>query len=427
MGLLVLLGLFAICVVIGVPVAFALGISAIAAFWYEGLPLMIGFQRIISGINVFSLMAIPFFIFAGELMFHGGIAMRLVKFASAAVGAVRGGLGIVNVFSSMLFGGISGSAVADISALGSILVPVMKDKGYDADYAVNVTVTSSIAGIIIPPSHNMIIYAIAAGGGISISKLFLSGVVPGVLMCLCLALAAYIVAVKRGYRAEKFPGWGALAIAFFGAIPGLMTAVIIVGGVLSGVFTVTESGAFGAIYAFLVTLLVYRNITWENFKIAVLQSVRTTSMVMILIACAGAFAYMLTFYRVPNLTVELLTGLTDNPILILLMINLVLLMLGMIMDMAALILICTPIFLPVATSIGVDPYQFGMILLVNLGLGLCTPPVGSCLFVGCAVGKLPMEKAVRTIWPFYIAIFVALMLITFVPGISLTLPGLLDP
>ena len=427
MGLLVLLGLFALCVVIGVPVAFALGISALAAFAFEGLPLMIGFQRIISGINVFSLMAIPFFIFAGELMFHGGIAMRLVKFASAAVGAVRGGLGIVNVFSSMLFGGISGSAVADISALGSILVPVMKEKGYDADYAVNVTVTSSIAGIIIPPSHNMIIFAIAAGGGISISKLFLAGVVPGVLMCFCLAVAAYIVAVKRGYQAEKFPGWNALVLSFFGAIPGLLTAVIIVGGVLSGIFTVTESGALGAIYAFLVTLLIYRSITWENFRIAVRQSVRTTSMVMILIACAGAFAYMLTFYRVPDKTVNLLTSLTDNPILILLMINAALLVLGMIMDMAALILICTPIFLPVANSLGVDPYQFGMILLVNLGLGLCTPPVGSCLFVGCAVGKLPMEKAVRTIWPFYLAIFVALMLITFVPAISLTLPGLLDP
>ncbi|WP_299655733.1 TRAP transporter large permease [uncultured Tateyamaria sp.] len=424
MGIAVLLGAFAFCVVIGAPVAFALGISAIVAFWYEGLPLMIGFQRIISGINVFALMAIPFFIFAGELMFHGGIAMRLVRFAQAAVGAVRGGLGIVNVFSSMLFGGISGSAIADISALGSILVPVMKEKGYDADYAVNVTVTSSIAGIIIPPSHNMIIFAIAAGGGISISKLFLAGVVPGILMCLCLAAAAYIVAVKRGYSAEKFPGWAALVMAFLGAIPGLLTAVIIVGGVLSGVFTVTESGAFGAIYAFLVTLLVYRSITVEKFKTAVIQSVRTTAMVMILIACAGAFAYMLTFYRVPAKTVDLLTGLTENPILILLMINLVLLILGMIMDMAALILICTPIFLPVANSLGIDPLQFGMILLVNLGLGLCTPPVGSCLFVGCAVGKLPMEKAVRTIWPFYIAILIALMLITFVPAISLTLPSM---
>jgi len=388
---------------------------------------MVGFQRIISGINVFSLLAIPFFIFAGELMFHGGIAMRLVKFAQAAVGAVRGGLGIVNVFSSMLFGGISGSAIADISALGSILIPVMKDKGYDADYAVNVTVTSSIAGIIIPPSHNMIIYAIAvgAGSGMSISSLFLAGVVPGILMCICLATAAYLVAVKRGYRAETFPGWNALMFAFFGAIPGLMTAVIIVGGVLSGVFTVTESGAFGVIYAFLVTLIVYRSITWDNFKIAVNQSVKTTAMVMILIACAAAFAYMLTYYRVPTKMVSMLTGITDNPILILLMINAVLLLLGMIMDMAALILICTPIFLPVATALGMDPVQFGMVLLVNLGLGLCTPPVGSCLFVGCAVGKLPMEKAVRTIWPFYLAIFVALMLITFIPAISMTLPNLL--
>ncbi|WP_170441747.1 TRAP transporter large permease [Ruegeria arenilitoris] len=425
MGIFLLLGVFALCVLIGTPVAFALGIAAISAFWFEGLPLMIGFQRIASGINVFSLMAIPFFIFAGELMFHGGIAMRLVRFASAAVGAVRGGLGIVNVFSSMLFGGISGSAIADISALGSILVPVMKEKGYDADYAVNVTVTSSIAGIIIPPSHNMIIFAIAAGGGISISKLFLAGVVPGVLMCLCLAVAAYLVAVRRGYQAETFPGWKALVISFLSAIPGLLTAVIIVGGVLSGIFTVTESGAFGAIYAFVVTLVVYRSITWDKFCIAVASAVRTTAMVMILIACAGAFAYMLTFYRVPDKTVDLLTGLTENPILILLMINAVLLLLGMIMDMAALILICTPIFLPVANSLGIDPLQFGMILLVNLGLGLCTPPVGSCLFVGCAVGKLPMEKAVRTIWPFYLAILVALMLITFVPAISLTLPGLL--
>ncbi len=426
MGLFVLLGLFAFCVIIGVPVAFALGIAALAAFGYEGLPLMIGFQRIISGINVFSLMAIPFFIFAGELMFHGGIAMRLVRLASAAVGAVRGGLGIVNVFSSMLFGGISGSAVADISALGSILVPVMKEKGYDADYAVNVTVTSSIAGIIIPPSHNMIIYAIAAGGSISISKLFLAGVVPGILMCLCLALAAYIVAVRRGYQSEKFPGWHGLALAFASALPGLFTAVIIVGGVLSGIFTVTESGAFGAIYAFVVTILVYRNMSFEKFKISVISAVRTTSMVMILIACAGAFAYMLTFYQVPDKTIALLTGLTENPILILLMINVVLLILGMIMDMAALILICTPIFLPVAQSLGIDPIQFGMILLVNLGLGLCTPPVGSCLFVGCAVGKLPMETAVRTIWPFYLAIFVALMLITFIPAISMTLPNLVN-
>ncbi len=427
MGLAILLALFGAGVILGVPVAFALGIAAMTAFWYEGLPMLVAMQRIISGISVFSLLAIPFFIFAGELMFHGGIAVRLVRFASAAVGSVRGGLGVVNVFSSMLFGGISGSAVADISALGSILIPVMKEKGYDDDYAVNVTVTSSIAGILIPPSHNMILFAVAAGGGISISRLFLAGVVPGVLMCVCLAAAAYLIAVRRGYVAERFPGWKMLAMYFVAALPGLFTAVIIVGGVLSGIFTVTESGAFGTIYALLVTVLVYRALTWESFKIAVVRSVRTTSMVMILVACAAAFAYMLTFYQVPARMVGFLTGITENPIALLLMINGILLILGMIMDMAALILICTPIFLPVARELGMDPLQFGMVLMMNLGLGLCTPPVGACLFVGCAIGKLPIERAVRTIWPFYLAILVALILTTFVPAISLTLPGLLGP
>ena len=424
MGLLILLAMFAICVVIGMPVAFALGVAAVTTFFFEGLPMMIAFQRIISGISIYALMAIPFFIFAGELMFHGGIAMRLVRFASSAVGSIKGGLGIVNVFSSMLFGGISGSAIADISALGSILIPVMKEKGYDDDYAVNVTVTSSLAGIIIPPSHNMIIYAVAAGGGISITKLFLAGFIPGVLMCVCLAAVAYLVAVKRGYSSEKFPGILILIQHFIFALPGLLTAVIIVGGVLSGIFTVTESGAFGTIYAFLVTIIVYRSLSWEKFKVAVVNSVRTTAMVMILIACAGAFAYLLTFYQVPTKMSQMLMGISENPIIILLMINLMLLLLGMIMDMAALILICTPIFLPIATTIGIDPYQFGMILLMNLGLGLCTPPVGACLFVGCAVGKVKIEEAVKTIWPFYIAILIALMLVSFVPAISLTLPNL---
>ncbi len=425
MGLMVLLGIFALAVVIGVPVAYALGIAAVSAFYVEGLPLIIAFQRIISGISVFSLMAIPFFIFAGELMFHGGIAIRLVRFASSAVGAVRGGLGIVNVLSSMLFGGISGSAIADISALGSILIPVMKEKGYDDDYAVNVTVTSSIAGIMIPPSHNMILFAVAAGGTVSISSLFLAGVVPGVLMCLCLAGVAYVIAVKRGYNAEPFPGLSAVLMHFIFALPGLFTAVIIVGGVLSGIFTVTESGAFGTIYAFIVTILVYRSMTWGKFKIAVVNSVRTTSMVMILIACAAAFAYMLTYFQVPLKMTQFLSSVSDNPIVVLLMINAMLLMLGMIMDMAALILICTPIFLPVAQNLGIDPLQFGMILMMNLGLGLCTPPVGSCLFVGCAIGKVPMERAVKTIWPFYGAILLALILVTYVPAISLTLPSLL--
>ncbi|MFY0682722.1 MAG: TRAP transporter large permease [Thalassovita sp.] len=425
MGLTILLVIFGGCVVLGVPVAFAMGIAAASAFWYEGFPLLITFQRSISGISVFSLLAIPFFVFAGELMLHGGIAMRLVKFASALVGHVRGGLASVNIFSSMLFGGISGSAVADISALGSILIPVMKERGYRADYAVNVTVTSSIAGIVIPPSHNMIIFAVAAGGGISISKLFLAGVIPGILMCTCLAIAAYFIAIKHNYPAEKFPGWSAVLAASLAAIPGLITAVIIVGGVLSGVFTVTESGAFGAIYALLLTFFVYRSLDWEGFKTSVISAVRTTAMVMVLIGFASSFAYLLALYQVPTKLSDFMLGISEQKIFVLLMINVMLLVLGMIMDMAALILICTPIFLPIVKDLGMDPTQFGIMLLVNLGLGLCTPPVGTCLFVGCAVGKIRIEETLKTIWPFYLAILAALILITYVPAVSLYLPSLL--
>ncbi|MGO2992360.1 MAG: TRAP transporter large permease [Halomonadaceae bacterium] len=424
MGLMILFGIFFLGLVAGAPVAFAVGLAAVAAFMYEGLPLFVAFQRILSGISVFSLLAIPFFIFAGELMLHGGISTRLVRLASAMVGRMRGGLGMVNISSSMLFGGISGSAVADTSALGSILIPVMKEKGYDADYAVNVTVTSSVAGVVIPPSHNMILYAVAAGGGISVTQLFIAGIVPGILMCLSLAVAAYIVAVKRGYKGEAFPGWQALFLSLIASLPGLMTAVIIVGGVLSGILTVTESGAFGAIYAIIVTGLVYRELKWSSFKAAVIQSVKTTSLVMILVGCASAFSYMLALYNVPEMLTTGLMTISDKPVVIFLMLNLILLVLGMIMDMAALILICTPIFLPVAMQFGMDPIQFGIILMMNLGLGLCTPPVGACLFVGCVIGKIKIEHAVRTIWPFFLALFVALMLVTYIPAVLLTLPGL---
>lgn len=426
MSLVVLFGVFFLCLIAGVPVAFSLGIAAFVGFIYEGLPLFIATQQIVSGISVFSLLAIPFFIFAGELMLQGGIATRLVRLASAAVGWMRGGLGVVNVSSSMLFGGISGSAVADTSALGSILIPVMKEKGYDTDYAVNVTVTSSIAGVVIPPSHNMIIYAIAAGG-LPISQLFLAGVLPGVLMCVCLAFVAWLVAVKRGYPSEPFPGLSSLAVSFIVALPGLLTAVIIVGGVLSGIMTVTESGAFGAIYAIAVTALVYRELTWEKFRQAVLVSVRITSMAMVLIACASAFAYLLTLNRVPELLASFVLSFSDSKFVILMLLNCTFLLLGMIMDMAALILITTPIFLPIVMDLGMSPIQFGIIMMMNLGLGLTTPPVGACLFVGCVVGNERMENVVKTIWPFYLAILFALLLVTYVPAISLGLGWIITP
>jgi tripartite ATP-independent transporter DctM subunit len=424
-GLLLIFLVFGALVVAGVPVAFCLGIAAAAGFIYEGLNPAVVFQQMASGMSIFALLAIPFFIFAGEIMLHGGIARRLVALASAAVGWMRGGLGMVDVSTSMLFGGISGSAVADTSATGTILIPAMKAKGYGVDYAVSLTVTSSIAGILIPPSHNMILYSLAAGGGISVSALFIAGILPGIVMCLSLAVAAYVMAVRRGYPADGWKGFGHLLWAFIDALPGLMTAVIILGGVLSGVFTVTESAAFGAIWALAVTLLVYRTLSWRDFVIAVRASVRTTSVVFLLVGTATAFAWLLAMYRLPDILTEGMLAISSNPVVILLLINLCLLLLGAVMDMAALILITTPIFLPVVVAIGVDPVQFGMVMMMNLGLGLTTPPVGAVLFVGCAIGRIRIEEVLRTIWPFWGAILLALMLTTYWPAMSLTLPRLL--
>lgn len=421
-GLLILFGIFVIGVAAGVPVAFVLGIAALVGFLYEGVNPAVAFQQMTAGMSIFSLLAIPFFIFAGEIMLHGGIARRLVALASACIGWMRGGLGMVDVSTSMLFGGISGSAVADTTATGTILIPAMKAKGYGVDYAVSLTVTSSIAGILIPPSHNMILYSLAAGGGISVSALFIAGIVPGITMCLFLGIAAYVVAVRRGYPAEAFQGFRHLLCAMVDALPGLFTAFIILGGVLSGIFTVTESAAFGAIWAVLVTLIVYRNLSWTDFKVAVAASVRTTAVVFLLVGTATAFAYLLALYQFADILTRGMLAISDNPIVILLLINLALLFLGCVMDMAALILITTPIFLPVVTAIGMDPVQFGMVMMMNLGLGLTTPPVGAVLFVGCAIGRIPIEAVMRTIWPFYGAILVALMLTTYWPAMSLTLP-----
>lgn len=423
MTLAILFGSFLVLLVMGVPIAFTLGLSAFVTVLYMGLPPLVVFQRMASGMNVFALLAIPFFIYAGELMLRGGIADRLVRFATALIGAFRGGLGLVNVGSSMLFGGISGSAVADVSALGSVLIPKMRDRGYDGDYAVNVTVTSATVALVIPPSHNMILYSIAAGGTVSVGALFLAGVVPGLLSGLCLMAVTYAIAVKRGYAREAFPGWLAVATAFVIALPGLVTAIIVVGGVRFGIFTPTESSAIAVIYALLVTVLVYRSLTWSDFVAASVNAVKTTAMVLLVIGSASAFGWLLAVNQVPLHLFDFLSGVSDNPLVVLLMINLILLFLGTFMDMSPLIFITTPIFLPVVTHFGMDPVQFGVILIMNLGLGLVTPPVGSVLFVGCAVGKVRMEDTIRTIWPFYLAALVAVLLVTYVPALSLALPN----
>jgi tripartite ATP-independent transporter DctM subunit len=424
MDLAVLFGTFAFMLLIGTPVAFCLGAAALATVIHLGIPPLIVFQQLNSGVSVFALMAIPFFIYAGELMVQGGIAARLVNFAGALVGHMRGGLGQVNIIASTLFGGVSGSAAADASAIGGLMVPQMRARGYGADYAVNITVVSSIIALMIPPSHNMIIYAIAAGGRLSIADLFTAGILPGLVLALSLMVAAWAVAKRRGYPTETFPGWRAVGALFVAAAPGLILIGIIFGGVRSGVFTASESSCIAVVYAIFVTLAVYRSLSFAAFVQATTAAVRTTAMVLLVIGCAAAFGWLLAYLRVPAMLVAFMQGLTDDPIVILLLINVLLLVLGTFMDMSPLIVITTPIFLPVATAFGVDPVHFGVILVLNLGIGLCTPPVGAVLFVGCAVGRVPVWTVLRTIWPFYGAAVCTLLLVTYVPALSLWLPGL---
>ena len=424
MELYVLFGTFTFLLLIGTPVAFCLGVSSFATIAYLGLPPVVVFQRLNSGVSVFALMAIPFFIYAGDLMVRGDIARRLVALAGGFVGHLRGGLGQVNVLSSVMFGGVSGSAAADASAVGGLMVPQMKERGYDTDYAVNITVVSSIIALLLPPSHNMIIYSIAAGGKISIADLFTAGIIPGFLLAGLLMLAAWWMAVRKGYPTQPFQGVRMLGTLFVSAAPGLILVAIIFGGVRSGIFTASESSNIAVVYALLVTFFVYRSLSWHDFIEATFAAVRTTAMVLMVIGCAAAFGWLLAYTRVPASMVALLQGVSDNPIIILLLLNLLLLILGTFMDMSPLIVITTPIFLPVATAFGVDPVHFGVILILNLGIGLCTPPVGAVLFVGCAVGRIPVWDAVRTIWPFYGAAFATLMLVTYIPALSLWLPSL---
>ena len=424
MALTILCVSFMLFLVLGVPVAFAIGLSAVCTIVYEGLPVLVIFQRMMSGMNVFSFLAIPFFIFAGELMLYGGIADKIVDFAKALVGKVRGGLGMSNVIACTLFGGISGSPVADVSAMGSVMIPMMKREGYDADYAVNVTTHASLVGALTPTSHNMIIYSLAAGGKVSIGALILAGVVPTVVTALCMLLAAYWVAVRRGYPTGEWRGWRAVMRAGLRAMPGLFVAVIIITGILSGVFTATESAAIAVIYAIVVTVFVYRTMTRENFLKASARAVKTTGVVLLLIGVSATFQYLIGLYQVAPLTGEWMAKVSSEPWVIFLMINVILFLLGTFMDMASTILICTPIFLPIAQQYGMDPVQFGIVMLVNCALGLNTPPVGTTQFVGCAIGGISVGQVMRTILPFYGALTAALLAVTYVPAFSLWLPRL---
>jgi tripartite ATP-independent transporter DctM subunit len=424
---ILLLGLFVFFMIIRLPITFSLIFSSIITALYLKIPLMAVVQQMVQGVRSFSLLAIPFFIIAGEMMGQGGISRRLILFSNLLVGRIRGGLAQVNCLASMFFGGISGSAVADVSSIGTILIPMMKEKGYDDDFSVGITVTSACQGVIIPPSHNMIIYSLAAGG-VSVGRLFLGGFIPGVLLGAGLMIVSYIFAIKRNYPKErKYTLKEALQITK-DAILGLFTAIIIIGGVISGVFTATESAAIAVVYAFIITFFVYREIPLKAFPRILYNSLKTLAMVMALIAAASAFGWLMAYLRIPAKATEALLMVTHNKVLLLLLINLLLLLLGMIMDMAPLILITTPILYPVVvTALGMSPIHFGIMLILNLAIGLTTPPVGSALFVGCAVGRIRIEQVVKTMLPMWLVMFGVLMLITFVPEITLWIPDMLMP
>jgi tripartite ATP-independent transporter DctM subunit len=423
MASLILFGTFAVLMLIGTPIAFCLGAASFETILYMGLPPLVIFQQMNSGMSVFTLLAIPFFIYAGDLMVRGGIAQRIVAFAGSLVGHLRGGLGQVNIAASTLFGGISGSAVAEAAAVGGLMIPQMKARGYGADYAVNITSMAALIALLLPPSHNMIIYSISAGGKISIADLFTAGIIPGLLLAAALMITAYVVARRRGYPTEAFPGFARVGWFFLNSLPGLLLIGIIFGGVRSGIFTATESSCIAVFYALLTTLLIYRSMSWSAFVHATLGAVRTTAMVLLIIGTAASFAWLMAYLRIPAQLIAWMGAVSENPFVILLLINVILLLLGTFMDMGPTIIIATPIFLPVAIHYGIDPVHFGVILILNLGIGLNTPPVGAVQFVACAVGRITVWEAMRSIWPFYGAGIAVLGLVTYIPALSLWLPG----
>ncbi|HUG25637.1 TRAP transporter large permease [Piscinibacter sp.] len=424
MDVLVLLGSFALLCAIGVPVAYSLGLAAIAGALYVDIPLEAVMLKISDGTDDFSLLAIPFFVLAGAIMAEGGMAVRLINLAKVFIGFLRGGLALVNVLASTMFGCISGSSVADTASIGSVMIPQMVKAGYPRVFATNVTICGSVQALLIPPSHNAVIYSLATGGTVSIAHLFLAGVFPGLLFGLSVIGLVLLLSHRRHFpKAEAVP-FSQIGRIVIDALWGLVTIIIIMGGILSGVFTATESAAVACVYAFLVTFLVYRDYKWRDLPRLVHRVVKTVAMVMMLIGFSVAFGYMMTIMQVPAKAAAFFLGISSDKYVFLMMVNVLLLALGTFMDLAPMLLICTPIFLPIIKTFGIDPVHFGMIMILNLGIGLITPPVGSTLFVGCAVGKVSMEQVVKELWPFYTAMCIALLMVTYIPAISLWLPNL---
>lgn len=425
-GMFILFGVLLGLIAIRLPIAYALGLSAFAAASYLGIPLMNLALKMVTSLQNFIMVACPFFIIMAQVMTDGGVTQKLMKFCSLIVGKIPGGTAMVNILVSMFFGGISGSSTADVSSIGAMLIPAMIDEGYDADYSVAVTVTSSLEGVMIPPSQNMLFYALAAGSGMSISTLLICGYMPGVLLTLGLMIPAFIIAKKRHYPvSEKVDKKEALKITL-NAIVGLFAIVIIVVGTTTGVCSASESAGVAAVYAFIIAAFVYRSITFKQFCQSFLSALPILSMSLCIIAASNAFSLVMSYLQVPTLLGNMLLQLSSNTNVILMLMMALMLFLGCFMDMGVLILVATPILYPIAVNtLGLNPYHFGVILVFGFAIGLCTPPVGMSLFIGCRIAKLPVEKSIKAFAPFYLVMFALFILFAFIPELSLWLPKMM--
>lgn len=427
-GALVLLVVFIVLMLIRVPIAYSIGLSALASLLVgmDFLPAATTLaQRMANALDSFTLLAIPFFILSGQLMNKGGIAMRLIDLAKVLVGRLPGGLAFVNIVANMLFGAISGSAVASASAIGSTLHPKMVEEGYDPHIAAAVNISSATTGLVIPPSNILIVYSLASGG-VSIGALFVAGYLPGILMGLSLMAVGAAYAIRNSYPRATPVQLGAALKILGRAVPSLLLLVIIIGGIIAGIFTATEASAIAVVYT-LVLVYLYQEMAWKDLPAVIINTVKTTSVVLLLVATSMALSWVMSYQNIPQNISDAVLALSDNKIVILLLINLILLLVGTFMDMTPAVLIFTPIFLPIATEqLGLDPTHFGILMIVNLCVGLTTPPVGTVLFVGCSVAGVKIESVIKPLLPFYLAMIISLLLITFVPWLSLWLPQLFD-
>ncbi|ADY12037.1 TRAP transporter large permease [Sphaerochaeta globosa] len=421
-GILILFGSLIILMMLRFPISFALGVASLFTATYLGIPFFNLFQKMATGITSFTFMCVPFFIIMAQIMTDGGISDRLTKFSNVLIGRVRGGTALVNCVVSMFFGGISGSSIADVSSIGSFLIPAMIKEGYDADYSIAVTCTSSVEGVIIPPSQNMIFYVVAAGSGLSISTMFMCGYLPGLLLTASLMVCSFIIAVKKKYPISEKKNWKENIVIIREALLGLVTILIVAVGIVAGVFTATEAGAIAAVYAFIVTTFFYKTMNMRKLMVCLLKSLKTLGTIMAIIATSSAFSYCLAYLKVPMLVASGLLSISSSPAVVMFLMILLMIILGCFMDMGILLILLTPILYPVAMSFGFNPYHFGLIMVLTLGLGLLTPPVGTSLWAGCAIANMPIEKVIKGFLPFYLAYLVVLVLIVVFPSIALFIP-----